>query len=142
VHAVLASADAELAAGSFGAAAACYREVLQRPGAEDWDPIGILRAHAMWGLVLTRVLAGDAATDSEAAMTLLRTIASRHADTQEGAKAAWAIELLEEVARLRARSARQDEMIRSLHVTIEQLKRIDLNRRPAAGAHGSQRHDP
>jgi hypothetical protein len=90
-----------------------------------------LRARALWGAALTHLVSLTPNGDTSASMTLLETLVTSYDGTVEAAQARWAVALLDQMRRLRAQSADKDEDIRRLNETIEQLKRIDLSRRPS-----------
>jgi signal transduction histidine kinase len=139
--AILEHADELLAEESFDEAAAAYQEVLDRHGASDWDASGAVRARALWGLALTQILPGGSETPGAPAMGLLRTLSTSFSGTQQSSQANWVVEVLEELSRLREDKLRQEQRIRHLNETVEQLKRIDLTRRPATGP-GERRSKP
>jgi hypothetical protein len=127
VLAILLQADAWLAADSIARATALYQQVVAMDDAEEWDGSGSLRARALWGLAVTHLL--GSAPSTEHARTLFRRLEA-YAHTPEGALAAWIGGILDELTRLRAHSAEQEEAIRNLNATMDRLKQIDLNRRP------------
>jgi tetratricopeptide (TPR) repeat protein len=127
---ILAQADELLRQGDYEPAIAAYLQVLELKRADD-PAFRELRARALWGAALTHLVSLTPNGDTSASMTLLETLVTSYDGTVEAAQARWAVALLDQMRRLRAQSADKDEDIRRLNETIEQLKRIDLSRRPS-----------
>lgn len=86
--------------------------------------------HALWGLALLHLLPESPLQDRERARTFLERLATRHPDTVRGAQARWVGGILDELEQVRAQVGQQEALLDQLTETVEQLRRIDLNRRP------------
>lgn len=64
-------------------------------------------------------------------MAVLDRLADTHGETVGGAQARWVRSLLTELESIRSQVEAQERLLQQLTETVEQLKRIDLNRRPA-----------
>jgi hypothetical protein len=129
-QALLADADVHLREGTLGEAAEGYQRVIDLHRADDPGFPRELRARALWGAAVTRLLSLEPSGDTAPTMTLLQTLSTSYDGTLEAQQARWAMAALKEIDRLRAQGSRKDEDIRRLNEQMEQLKRIDLNRRP------------
>jgi hypothetical protein len=130
---ILAQADQLLRQGDYEPAIAAYLQVLDLERVDDPAFPRELRARALWGAAVTHLVSLTPNGDTSASMTLLETLVTSYDGTVEAAQARWVVALLDQMRRLRAQSADKDEDIRRLNETIEQLKRIDLSRRPSGG---------
>ena len=114
----------------LGEAAEGYQRVIDLHRADDPGFPRELRARALWGAAVTRLLSLEPSGDTAPTKTLLQTLSTSYDGTLEAQQARWAMAALKEIDRLRAQGSRKDEDIRRLNEQMEQLKRIDLNRRP------------
>lgn len=132
VETLLARGEAHLGSGALPEAESAFEDALYWIEIGDPLPLADHARRARWGLALTYLLSDDA-TRAERTRQLLAELAD-----QEGAVdavfARWITSTLEEVRRLRNQVAAQQDVIRTLNETVEQLKQIDLTRRPAGSA--------
>jgi hypothetical protein len=131
---ILAEGTAYLAIGDHSASRARFQYVLDRWEEEDGNGVAIpaeLRARALWHLGLLHLLAEGQERDEEQALSLLTRLSEEYPATPEGVQARWLRTLLQDLEGARRRGAEQEQRIRELNETVEQLRRIDLNRRPA-----------
>jgi len=87
---------------------------------------------ALWGLAMVYLLPESPLQDRERAHTFLERLSSRHGNTVKGAQARWIKGILDELEQVRSRVGEQQALLEQLTETVEQLRRIDLNRRPTA----------
>ncbi len=131
---ILAEGKAYLAIGDHSASRARFQYVLDRWEEEVGNGVEIpaeLRARALWHLGLLHLLAEGQDRDEEQALSLLTRLVEEYPATPEGVQARWLRTLLQDLEGARQRGAEQEQRIRELNETVEQLRRIDLNRRPA-----------
>jgi hypothetical protein len=131
---ILAEGAAYLAIGDHSASRARFQYVLDRWEEEDGNGVEIpaeLRARALWHLGLLHLLGEGPDRDEEQALSLLTRLSEEYPATPEGIQARWLRTLLQDLEGARRRGAEQEQRIRELNETVEQLRRIDLNRRPA-----------
>lgn len=126
---LVAEGDARLGEGAYDLAIVSYRRVMALDRVNDPDFPRELRAQALWGEALAN-LSVNPSGDTVPTMTLLQTLVSSYDGTVEATQAKVVIAMLTRLDRLRGQSAQKDEDIKSLKETLEQLKRIDLSRRP------------
>jgi two-component system, NtrC family, sensor histidine kinase GlrK len=92
------------------------------------------REQALWGMVMVHLHPESPHRDYERARTALLELEAEF----EGEPAAWQAALvrglIEELAEVRSVAEEQEQVLRRLMDTVEALKRIDLNRRPAREA--------
>lgn len=132
---ILAEGSAFLAMGDLAASRARFQYVLDRWEAEDTVEDEVppdFRAQALWHLGLIHLLPDGPDRDEEQALSILTRLAEEYPATPEGVQARWIRALLQDLEGARRRGAEQEQRIRELNETVEQLRRIDLNRRPAA----------
>ena len=127
----LGEADLHLRQGRLELATENYQRVLGLQRADAAEFPRDIRARALWGTAVTRLLALDPEGDTTLTMSVLETLVTSYDGTVEAAQARLAVAMLKEIEKLRAQSVRKDEDIRRLNETMEQLKRIDLSRRPS-----------
>lgn len=135
---LLDQADSLLAANSPGPAAELYRETLNWIEIAAPDSAADLVNRATWGLAVTYLV--EPTRDYERARILLRELENR-GGSPESVTARTVGRLLDDVGRLRSQVAEQQAAIQALNEMVEQLKLIDLNRRPAPNA-GNQTSGP
>ncbi len=129
---ILAEGAAFLAIGDFAASRSRIQHLLDRWEEEDGgNPPAELRAKALWHLGLLHLLPEAPDRDPERALSILTRLTEEYPATPEGVQAQWIRGLLEELEGVRQQGAQQEQRIRELNETVEQLRRIDLNRRPA-----------
>lgn len=132
---ILAEGRAYLAVGDLAASRARFQYVLDRWEAEDASGDEVppdLRAQALWHLALIHLLPDGSDRDEDQALSILTRLAEEYPATPEGVQARWVRAVLEDLEGARRRGAEQEQRIRELNETVEQLRRIDLNRRPAS----------
>lgn len=100
-------------------------------------------ARALWGLSMALVQPADSTLhDPERAYRLLAMLAEEHPTTFEGRQARWLHDTLLDLERSRAVAGEQAALIARLTEMVEQLRQIDLNRRPTGGRPDSLRRPP
>ena len=134
----LGEADGYLRESALEQAAAGFQRVLDLPRAGDPAFPRELRARALWGTALTGLLSLEPGGDTAPTLTILETLILSSDGTVEAAQARLAVAMIKEIDKLRALTVQKDEDIRRLNETMEQLKRIDLSRRPS----GVERDSP
>lgn len=92
------------------------------------------RARAIWGLAMVHLTPESPTHDPERGKSLLDQLSHEFPGTTWSTQARWAHGLLAELERVRTEAAEQEVLLRQLTETVEQLRRIDLNRRPTGGA--------
>jgi hypothetical protein len=92
------------------------------------DPVATERA--LWSLALVHLVPESPLRNRENALVALRQIEEAEDDAIAQLKVRWIRSILEEVDTLRRQAAEQQALLTQLIETVEQLKRIDLNRRP------------
>ncbi len=88
------------------------------------------RARALWGMTLAHLVPDGENYDPERAFRNLASLADEYPETIQGRHARWLQDLMEDAAETRALAAQQAETIEQLTEMVEQLRRIDLQRRP------------
>lgn len=128
---ILAEGAAYLAIGDFATSRSRLEYVLDR---SEQDGNGVrpeLRARALWHLGILHLVQEGSERDEERALSILTRLTEEYPATAEGVQALWLRGILEELDGARRRTAEQEQRIQELNDTVEQLRRIDLNRRPA-----------
>ena len=98
------------------------------------EPAGArARAEALWGLAMLHLLPESPVVDRERATGALEELRDAHGESIRGAQARWILGMLDELQTMRTQMNQQAELLRQLNETVEQLRRIDLNRRPTGG---------
>lgn len=127
---MLTRAETHFEAGRYRQASALFTRYL-----ENGSPPDRQNHHetdrALWGLAMVHLLPESPVQDQERAMAVLDRLADTHGETVGGAQARWVRSLLTELESIRSQVEAQERLLRQLTETVEQLKRIDLNRRPA-----------
>jgi hypothetical protein len=131
VEEILAEGQAFLAAGELQASRARFEYVLDRAEEDGPGVAAGLRARALWHLSVIHLLGIGASGDGDRALALLTRLVEEHPLTPEAVQARWVRGLLQELEGARREKADQERVIRELTETVEQLRRIDLNRRPS-----------
>ncbi|CAN5720575.1 hypothetical protein BH23GEM11_BH23GEM11_05870 [soil metagenome] len=91
------------------------------------------RRSATWSLALVYLLPTSPLRSQPRALALLDSLAEAHPGSLEAIQAGWIRTVLQESARNRSALQEHERTIRDLNVLVEQLKQIDLNRRPPGG---------
>jgi len=91
------------------------------------------RREAAWALALVHLLPNSPLRQPARALMLLAEIGEGYPGTLEALQATWLQAVLREGERDRTTLREQEQTIRELNELVEQLKRIDLNRRPPGG---------
>jgi hypothetical protein len=92
------------------------------------DPVATERA--LWSLALVHLVPESPLQDREHALVALRQLEEAEDAAVTRLKVRWIRSILDEVDTLRRQAAEQQALLSQLIETVEQLKRIDLNRRP------------
>lgn len=124
---MLTRAETHFEAGRYRQAGSLFTRFLENgasPNHHETD-------RALWGLAMVHLLPESPVQDQERAMAVLDRLADTHGETVGGAQARWVRSLLTELESIRSQVEAQERLLQQLTETVEQLKRIDLNRRPA-----------
>jgi len=130
VETLLARGEGYLASGALTDAENAFQDALYWIRLGSTAPIAEQELRAKWGLALTYLTADQAVRQSERTRQVLQEIADQEGSA-DSLLASWIVGALDEIRRLRSEVSRQQELIRTLNETVEQLKLIDLTRRPA-----------
>jgi len=128
---LLEQATAHFEAGRLQQAANLNRQLLEMTGVP-----AVRRERALWSLAMIHLLPESPLHDPGRARTDLARLGEDHGESIRGAQARWLLTLLEELDQVRGQAAEQAELLEQLTATVEQLRRIDLNRRPSSGPGG------
>ncbi|TVP74565.1 MAG: hypothetical protein EA352_10510 [Gemmatimonadales bacterium] len=116
-----------LDAGDLEAAAESWEAFLafrgMEPGAEE----------ALWWLAVLHILPDSPIQAPDEGQARLAALAERFPETMEGQQARLIILLMTELEESRRAAQDQAERLEELARTMEELRRIDLNRRPGGG---------
>lgn len=123
---LLEEAEARFEAGDYRAAESLFVQYLEsrqpdRDGQTD---------RALWGLAMVNLLPESPIRDRERALVALDRLVEAHGGTVRGAQARWVRSLLQELEQIQTQVDAQERLLLQLTETVEQLRRIDLNRRP------------
>ncbi len=127
---LLDEAEEHFRAGRYHQAEFLFSRYLD--GAESDGPPPA-REEALWGLAMLHLLPDSPVVDRERAMASLEQLRDEHGESIRGAQARWVLGILDELQTVRTQMDQQSELLRQLTETVEQLRRIDLNRRPTGG---------
>ncbi len=114
-----------LADGRYSEAARQFEWVL------TVEPARESRADALWGLSLVHLLPDSPLREPDQADALLEALADEFPDTLPGMQAVWLRSILEDLRIATERAAAHERAVRELEETLEQLRQIDLGRRPS-----------
>ncbi|TVR66639.1 MAG: hypothetical protein EA422_01555 [Gemmatimonadales bacterium] len=128
---LLEQATAHFEAGRLQQAANLNRRLLEMD-----DVSAVRRERALWSLAMIHLLPESPLHDPTRARTDLAQLSEDHGESIRGAQARWLLTLLDDLDEVRGQVAEQTELLEQLTVTVEQLRRIDLNRRPSSGGGG------
>lgn len=126
-EALLREAEARLGKGDVEEAVKAFETYL----AFDVRENGTHRA--LWGLALAHLLPDTPVENPERASRLLERLQEQHPLTVEALQARWIRSMLDDLSRARLVAQERERTIRQLNETLEQLRQIDLNRRPGGG---------
>lgn len=124
---LLTEGEAALARGETSLAVGAFQDYLAFGERDE------RAARALWGLSVALLQPDTDVQDPARAYRLLAALSERHPDTVEGLQASWLHGLLLELERSQAVAAEQAQVIGRLNEMVEQLRQIDLNRRPGGG---------
>jgi len=96
---------------------------------------------ALWGLAMVFLLPESPIQDQERGTETLERLTEEFGTSVHGAQARWILGILAELEQVQTQVAQQEDLLRQLNETVEQLKRIDLNRRPAGSSSSGTRPD-
>lgn len=125
---VLDEAEIHFAEGRYRTAATLFERYLEegrRPGNGEGHA-----DRALWGLAMLHLLPESPLHDRDEAMGVLDRLVEDHRESMWGMQARWVRGLMEELDEVRGQVVQQEDLLRQLTETVEQLRRIDLNRRP------------
>jgi hypothetical protein len=91
-------------------------------------------ARAIWGLAMLHLTPGSPTHDPSLGKSFLDRLEQELPGTTWSTQARWAQGLVAELERVQAEADEQERLLHQLTETVEQLRRIDLNRRPTGGA--------
>jgi hypothetical protein len=128
---ILAEGAAYLAIGDFATSRSRLEYVLDRSEEAGNGVRPELRARALWHLGILHLVQDGSERDEDRALSILTRLTEEYPATAEGVQARWLRGILEELDGARRRTVEQEQRIQELNDTVEQLRRIDLNRRPA-----------
>ena len=128
---VLADADGLLAKGEHERAAAAYEQVTLMHLSGDPEAVHELQVQALWGVAMANLLVTpNRLANRTATRNALQTVIATYDGTPWSVQARMMLGMLEEIDALRLQGSRSQEEIKRLNETIEQLRRVDLPRRP------------
>ncbi len=123
---LLATGERHLAAGLYVEAEAAFLSFL-----EHREEVGSLEIErALWSLALVHLVPESPLRDRERALALLTEVEAGESDPVAALKVRWIRSVLDEVDTLRREATERQALLNQLVETVEQLRRIDLNRRP------------
>ena len=125
-----------LAEGDLDEAIEAFQGYLAFGGSEDGS------ARALWGLGLSFLVPDEETHDPERGLRALDTLVDDHPLTLQGQQAQWLRGLIMELGQARAIAREQEQLIEQLSEMVEQLRRIDLDRRPGGVRPDSVRRPP
>jgi signal transduction histidine kinase len=123
---ILEEADQRFYEGNFVEAERAFVRYLESYEAR-WPP---QEARALWGLAMIHLLPDSPLHDQPRARTFLEQLSARYAGSVRGDQARWIVGILDELDQIRTQVDQQEALLGQLTETVEQLRRIDLNRRP------------
>jgi hypothetical protein len=130
-RAILSEADELLAQEEYADAAAKYEQVSVMHLSDDPEAMHELQIEGLWGVAIANLLiTPNRLANSNASRTALQTVIASYEGTRDAITARWVLGTIDEMDRLRVQGARDAEDIRRLTEMLDQLKRIDLPRRP------------
>jgi len=109
--------------GKYLEAAQSYQKHL------DFSSLEINRDRAMFRLAMSYALSSTSSLAFQLAQTHFENLVSRYPASPYAAEARFVVGLMQEMLRLRADSKEKDERIRRLTTELDQLKKIDMERR-------------
>jgi hypothetical protein len=131
---ILTDADAHLAAGEHERAAAAYEQVALMHLSGDPEAVHELQVQGLWGVAMANLLiTPNRLAHKTASRTALQTIIATYSGTPWAVQSRLVLSILDEIDDLRVQGARSQEDIKRLNEAIEQLRRVDLPRRPGGG---------
>jgi outer membrane PBP1 activator LpoA protein len=127
----LAEANALLNASEYEQAASQFEQVSVMHLSGDPTAVHELQVQALLGIAISNMLiTPNRLANATASRTALQTVIATYDGTIEAATARLVLGMVDEMDRLRVQGARNQEDIRRLEDMVEQLRRIDLTRRP------------
>ncbi len=126
---ILDEAEHRFDEGDLEGAARLFQEYLGGQTNSDSER----EAQALWGLAMIHILPESPIQNRDRALGLLDRLVTEHATSVRGAQARWLLSTLEELEAARTQVSQQQALVQQLTETVEQLRRIDLNRRPTGG---------
>jgi outer membrane PBP1 activator LpoA protein len=127
----LSDANALLGQGEYERAAALFEQVSVMHLSGDPTSVHELQVQALLGIAISNMqVAPNRLANATASRTALQTVIATYDGTLEAATARLLLGMVDEMDRLRVQGARNAEDIRRLNEMVEQLRRIDLTRRP------------
>ncbi|TVP55510.1 MAG: hypothetical protein EA351_10420 [Gemmatimonadales bacterium] len=125
-----------LAEGNLDEAIEAFQGYLAFGGSEEGS------SRALWGLSLAFMVPDTETHDPERGLRALDTLVDDHPLTLQGQQAQWLRGLIVELGHARAVAREQEQLIEQLSEMVEQLRRIDLDRRPGGVRPDSLRRPP
>jgi len=128
---MLSEADALLAEGNFERAAAAYERLSVLDLSGDPPAQRELQLRGLWGVALANLKAvPNRPANVTASKAALQGVIAGYEGSMEAVQASLFLNMLDEMDRMRVQGAQRDETIKRLNESLEQLKRIDLTKRP------------
>jgi TolA-binding protein len=117
-------AERDFSAGKYLDAAESYQKYL------DLTSLDSNRDRALFRLAMSYALSSTSSLAFQLAETHFENLISRFPASPYSAEAKFVVGLMQELLKLRADSKDKDERIKRLTTELDQLKKIDMERRP------------
>jgi TolA-binding protein len=117
-------AERDFSAGNYLEAAQSYQKYL------DLSSLDMNRDRALFRLAMSYALSSTSSLAFQLAQTHFENLIARFPASPYSAEAKFVVGLMQEALRLRADSKEKDEKIKRLANELDQLKKIDMERRP------------
>lgn len=116
--------EREFSAGKYLEAAQSYQKYL------DLASLDLNRDRALFRLAMSYALSSTSSLAFQLAQTHFENLIERYPTSPYAAEAKFVVGLMQELLKLRADSKEKDERLRRLATELDQLKKIDMERRP------------
>ena len=117
-------AERDFSGGKYLEAAQSYQKYL------DLSSLDMNRDRALFRLAMSYALSSTSSLAFQLAQTHFENLIARFPASPYAAEAKFVVGLMQETLKLRADSKEKDERIRRLATELDQLKKIDMERRP------------
>ena len=122
--AYLGDAEQDFSAGRYLEAAESYQKYL------DLAPLDSNRDRALFRLAMSYALSSTSTLAFQLAQTHFENLIARFPSSPYSAEAKFVLGLMQDLVKLRADAKDKEERIRRLTTELDQLKKIDMERRP------------